>query len=143
MSDEIVRLTGGHIRLTKLAVEAFFSSSDPISNLSSFLLSQKAVLSALDNIWQAFTPSEQVCLATGKDERSCKDYFEQVGLTKNGDIQIPLFTEYLLSIAERILHEEQKLMYEPATNLIKKGWYRAIRPSYQSGVSAPEAFITA
>lgn len=61
---EIVTLTGGHIRLTKLAVESLLAQTKKREDLQSFLSDQKTIQSALLSIWRGLTPSEQTYLAS-------------------------------------------------------------------------------
>jgi hypothetical protein len=92
---EVLELSGGHSNLMRLSAEALLATEQKFANkliLRKFLLEQKPVRSALFGIWNSLTPSEQNFLSgEGKIEET---YLENVGLTKDGFLAIPLFYDY-------------------------------------------------
>lgn len=127
--NEIIALTGGHMRLVKVAVEAMLASSDlrlvSSNELAIFLLEQKTVQSAITSIWKSLTPAEQAILASRgqrlevSSERNERGYLVQAGLVKDGRIVIPLFEQ---AIKNGLFKEnEAKLVFDEITNAIKKG----------------------
>lgn len=110
---QIMDLTGGHGKLTRLAVEASLT----IDQLREFLLVQKAVKGALYEIWKALLPEEQRRLKIN-DLGLKNDYLEKVGLIKNGEIAIPLFETYISTLK---LSSHAVISLEPSTNEILKG----------------------
>lgn len=88
---EIIRLTGGHGKLSRIALESVLSEEKPPKNLESFLLSKSTIRGALLEIWNALTPAEQRDLLRLEDtEKESGLYLERVGLLKQNRIQIPL-----------------------------------------------------
>lgn len=140
--DEIIKHTKGHSKLTRSSAEALLSQ--PVNNgtieqlnnnSSAFLLAQNKVQAALLEIWQFLTPSEQKCLqnvilipAAGGEKNpsaSSRDnnmpcYLEQVGLTKNGVVLIPLFGEFLHSQKQSV-NPKESIHIDSQTGDIVKG----------------------
>ncbi len=120
VKKELLYLTGGHGRLTRICAECVLSRKE-VTNLSSFLLSQKTIKDALKKIWKTLTPVEQrVIKEEGKhaEHDPIEGYLEQVGLIKNDQLQIPLLKQYLdLDISQ----ESSKIIFDEQTQQIKKG----------------------
>ena len=118
---EVIKLTGGHANLTKLALEALFGNLTQIEDLTTFLLHQKTIRSALRSIWEDFSPAEQADLQqkTFPDE-PIENYLEQVGIIHNTQIQIPLLATYIMSDKDKP-SQETKITYDENTNTIHKG----------------------
>lgn len=120
--QKIVDLTGGHIRLSKLAAESLLAQEAVPDNIKEFLLGQKTVQSALLTIWQSLSPFDQQILKTGSFSSKDKDdlqYLIKVGLIANGKIAIPLLEEYIPILAYS--DQDEKITYDPLTNTIHKG----------------------
>lgn len=100
--EQIIALTDGHGKLTRLAAEAILSANvkSQMSNLklTESLLEQKAVKTALFEIWQSLTPQEQ----------------KQAGKT----VPIPLFEKFAATIQQS---SNLTIAFDPSTNEIKKG----------------------
>ena len=119
---EIIQLTGGHGKLTKLAFEAALTQKEARGISKTFLLTQKTVRKSLDEIWQSLSPAEQADLLEGKfEDETIASYLEQAGLIKNKQIQIPLFTAYIASEYQDTARSLQKIIYDEHTNAIRKG----------------------
>lgn len=119
---EIMRITGGTGRLVKLSVEAVLAYGEKHQELAKFLLEQKAIKSALTEMWSVLTPAEQSALKLGKfEEQEIIEYLEKVGLIKDGNVQIPLFEKYLQQKSDQVQNEKVKLVYDVNTNIISKG----------------------
>lgn len=143
---KIIELTGGHGKLTRLALEAIMAinstseesratskvtgtgSPDGGLRIKDFLLQQKSIIGALFEIWNFLTPSEQNfikgdSLLESKESPYKNDtYLEKIGLIKNGKITILLFEEYIRSneVPNRMVRDET-IIFNENTNEIKKG----------------------
>ena len=94
--EELLELTGGHSNLMRLSSEALLTTDQKFENklvLRKFLMEQKPVRSALFGIWNSLTPSEQSFLSG--DLKIEERYLENIGLTKDGFLAIPIFYDYL------------------------------------------------
>ena len=126
--DEIINLTGGHGKLTRLALEAALASSNQrlaSSKNEEFLLKQKTVLGAMYEIWNSLAPSEQKILATSDKQlvisKEESFYFENIGLIKNEKITIPLFEIFIKSHLTMKQLSNETMIYNENANEIKKG----------------------
>jgi len=111
----IVELTAGHGRLTRVALETVFAEQTfPKKNdLEKLLFEQKNLLNALFEIWKYLTPQEKKTL--GKEKI---DFLEKIGLTKNNFVTIPLFEKYVEEQAEI---PSEKIDLDESSGEIKKG----------------------
>ena len=145
--EEIIKLTGGHGKLTRLSIETVIenekfeyqstksetnsknkkSNDKNVSDLMAFLLEQKVVLKSLSDIWNSLTPSDQQVISNKLEVRSQQsdvDFFlEKVGLLKNGGIAIPLFESFVSEKINLTIEQSNNLAIalDPNTNEIKKG----------------------
>jgi len=112
---EIVKLTGGHGKTAKVALEAILANEKKIDlpTLSEFLLSKNQVKAALFEIWQILTPEEKNLLL--KNESN--EFLGIIGLTNNGKITIPLFEDFIKTLPK---NDEGKLSYASERNEILK-----------------------
>lgn len=116
--DELMKLTGGHLRLVKLAAESLLGQKEERPSVETFLLSQKTILSALQGIWRSLTPMEQLQLRSGTSEETESSYLERVGILHNGSLQIALLAGFIQALPQV---ESEKIVYDSATNTIRKG----------------------
>lgn len=122
VEESIISLTGGHGKLTKLAVELLLSHPEEKDTLKEFLLSSRAIKAALQEIWLSLSPAEQADLLQEKfDDKEVLEYLEGVGLVNNKKIGIPLFSTFLQTDQSVPQAEMQKIVYDPNTNAIRKG----------------------
>lgn len=120
--NEITVLTGGHGTVTKLSLEAVFAQESEVKELVAFLLKQKTIKRALSDIWQSLLGAEQADVIEGKfEDQTVVSYLEEVGLIKDGNIQIPLFSAYIKSEFSDIAKTLQKIYFDEHTNSIRKG----------------------
>lgn len=121
LREKIINLTGGHIRLSKLAAESLLAQEVVPDNIEDFLLSQKTVQSALLTIWQSLSPFDQQILKTQSFAQTQKDeYLIKIGLiSEDAKITIPLLEKYIQS--SDYLLQDEKITYDPSTNTIHKG----------------------
>jgi DNA-binding response OmpR family regulator len=120
--DEVVALTGGQGKITKIAIESLLASETEPEDVHEFLLTQKTIRAALRDIWQSLSPAEQSNLLEGVfNEPDIDEYLRQVGLIKDNLIQIPLFAEYIKKYAKEASAGQQKIIYDENTNTIHKG----------------------
>lgn len=116
----ILASTGGHGKLTKLSVEAVLAYSAGLKDLNSFLLEQKTINRALEEIWLSLLPSEQTDLLEEKFDESENDYLGKVGLIRNNKINIPLFADYLKREHKNPV-DTSGITYDNNTNTIHRG----------------------
>lgn len=116
LSNEIIKLTGGHAKLTKLAFEKVTSESEEIDNLKEYLLKQPTIISALNELWDNFLPSEKLELKNKAFSQN--SYLIKTGLINNGDITIPLLEDF---IEDKEIKDSEKLSYDDGKNEILKG----------------------
>ena len=120
--DEILSLTAGHGKLTRLALEIASAQAQHIADLEKLLLSHKTIRGALYEIWNFLTPDEQNDVFTSiKGENVSSVFLERVGLLQNGSISIPLFVTFVKDNLSQEVHEEQHIAYDVTTNTITKG----------------------
>jgi hypothetical protein len=120
--DQILKLTGGHGKLTKLSLEAVLAHEIEINDLQEFLLTQKTVKKSIGEIWQSFSPAEQADLLEGKfDDQAVAEYLEEVGVIKEGHIQISLLSSFIASEYKDVAKTLQKISYDEHTSTIRKG----------------------
>lgn len=114
---ELIKLTGGHMRLIKNSTEAVLASENG-ADLENLLMEQLTVQAALKSIWRDLTPSEQAYLASGSREKE-SPHLNLIGLVREDKITIPLFAR---ALKEGLFKEyEGSLVYDETTNTIKRG----------------------
>lgn len=114
-SKHVLKLTGGHIRLAKLAYEAALANGTTIID-TQFLRQQKKIDGALRDIWNELTPSEQESIKVGKSENE-GSYLERIGLFKSGQLQIPILKDWL----DQLPPEKEDLVLDSESKTIKLG----------------------
>lgn len=122
---EVLELTGGHGKLSRLCYEALLAdgqSSIINGKYASFFLSRKPVLGALYEIWRYLTPREQQKIEdfVFKNEPVQDTFLEQVNLITNNSLTIPLLKDFLVEHKQTALKEE-KVTLDTTTNTIKRG----------------------
>lgn len=121
LKEEIVSATGGHGKLTKLAIEALLSNGTK-KNFSDFLIEQKSIQAALLEIWNSLSPAEQDDLLKEKfEDEDVEQYLETVGLVKNKKVLIPLLSIFIKKEFSVPEIEKQQIVYDQNTNTIRKG----------------------
>ncbi|MEK7559021.1 MAG: helix-turn-helix domain-containing protein [Patescibacteria group bacterium] len=127
--EQVLLLTGGHGKLTRLSLETILATSDwPLATsekLQEFLLEQKSVKASLYEIWISLIPEEQLLLAS-REKRlafsfSGSSYLEKIGLLKNEVITIPLFEEFISTLLRQDSGRAQQISFDQNTNEIKMG----------------------
>jgi DNA-binding winged helix-turn-helix (wHTH) protein len=120
--QKILKLTGGHGKLTKLSLETLIGEKSQVADTEEYLLTHKLIKKTLDEIWQSLSPAEQADLLEEKfEEPEVAQYLELVGLIKQGQIQIPLFASYITRVYKNTMNTLQKISYDEHTNTIRKG----------------------
>lgn len=118
IKEEIIKLTGGHGKLARICYETVLATRQLAGKqsqaLSEFLLTSSQVQSTLFEIWNFLTPEEQKNLI----QKIQNKLLEKLGLTKNGEITIPLFDSYIKTITPP---SGEKLTYDSTRNEIFKG----------------------
>lgn len=118
---QIMQLSGGHGKLTKLSVEALLGHEKLPDDIQAFLLSQKTIQRALTEIWLSLLPAEQTELLDGeyRDEQ-IRMHLEKIGLVSDNKVTIPLLGTY---IHREFMNKQQHnvLSYDKNTNTITKG----------------------
>lgn len=117
--EEIMRLTGGHGKLSRLCFEAFLSTDEEPT--ISFFLSRKPIQGALLEIWHFLTPQEQQevrdYVFSGK--KITNKFLGDIDLVKENVLTIPLLVEFLK--LNKAFSKEEKIVFDSSTNVIKKG----------------------
>lgn len=119
---EVISVTGGHGKLTRVAVEELFKQEKTAVNL---LFQSAAIKEALKEIWSSLIPAERNhftrdLFAKGfVDEHSV--YLESIGLVKKGIIAIPLFSEFVEEQKLTAKKEASTIRFLKETNEIVKG----------------------
>ena len=128
VKEEMLRLTGGYGRLTKLAIETLLALDEANlpagrqGGVEGLLLEQKSIQVALNKMWLEFTPAEQSDILHNSFEDSMVDwYLEDCGLVKRNEIQIPIFSSFVKSTQVVGAVETEKITYDENTNTIRKG----------------------
>jgi DNA-binding winged helix-turn-helix (wHTH) protein len=120
--SEILAITGGHGKLTKLAVETMLAHPEESKNLQELLLSQKTVRGALLEIWRSFSPAEQSDLLHGNfDDTDVADYLREVEVIKENKLQIPLFASFVRREFSNASSAGEHIVYDEHTNTVRKG----------------------
>ena len=120
--SEILRLTGGYAKLTRLGIEAWLANDGKEKNMEDFLSTQKSIQAALAEIWLSLSPAEQSDILHNTYEDPAVDrYLEESGLIKDKTIQIPLFAIWVKSSKALVASVEEKIVYDENTDSIRKG----------------------
>jgi DNA-binding winged helix-turn-helix (wHTH) protein len=117
--DNLLFFTSGHARLMRVALETVFSQNLlnlKKEDLEKLLLSNLGLQRALLLIWNFLTFEERKSLISETKD----NFLEELGLTKDGKIIIPLFKTYVLEKKEN-LKKEIKIEFNEEKNQIKKG----------------------
>lgn len=122
--EEIILLTGGHGKLTRLALEATLSERMNINEKRiNFLLNHKSINGALYEIWASLLPSEQKSLkqlSTSQESllNTSEVPLEELGLVRNNKITIPLFEEFIQIVKQS---KDLSIRFDSTTNEIMLG----------------------
>ncbi len=119
LREKIIEITGGHLRLSLLAFEAFSDQLQMSSQIIPSLLDIKNIRKALEDIWQSLSPAERAYLKGKNKEKS--DYLEKSGLLKDGKNTIPLFAKYLEEKKEDGEEKEEEIIFDERKNVILRG----------------------
>lgn len=125
--EQLLTLTGGHGKLTRLSAELILGRNTTHKKDSltpDFLLSQKTIQNALKEIWDFLSPSEQdalLALSQKKSPGEVHQFPQQIHLLSGNNITIPLFQSYLHQYAQSLKSQQEPILYDVATNTIKKG----------------------
>ncbi|HKC14924.1 MAG TPA: winged helix-turn-helix domain-containing protein [Patescibacteria group bacterium] len=106
--DDVVSQTGGHGKLTRICVELGLNGIEDFA-------SQKPVQGVLLEILSSLDVSEQNALGKG----ASNSYLEEIGLSKNGKITIPLLQTFLRQ--NQSGNQKKGILFDPKTNQIKRG----------------------
>ena len=118
--EEIIKLTGGHAKLSKLAFEALISETENIENLQELLLKRSTIDSTLHEIWSSLLPSEQIVFKgmSFSEIKENHSYLTLSGLISEKGIMIPIFEEFLRKIP---VETYEKITYDSSLNEIFMG----------------------
>ncbi|MBI4097927.1 MAG: winged helix-turn-helix domain-containing protein [Candidatus Levybacteria bacterium] len=118
--EEVLKLTGGLGKLWLVSLESCLNSNvtiEQLNNLAGFLMDQNRVRAVLLEIWKSLSPYEQSLIEQKKAHES--SHLVAVGLVKNNKFSVPLLESFAKS--QGPLETREKILYDPATNEIKKG----------------------
>ncbi len=117
--DEILQLSGGHGKLSRISFETILAEDTTPKNIPEFLLTKQSVKNCLLEIWNALNPVEQKqILQENFSEVTASSYLELTGLLKDSVLQIPLLKEFIKTLP-KTTHE--KITYDASTNEITQG----------------------
>lgn len=119
--NEIIKLTGGHAKLTKLAYEALVAEEKEPEDVKELLFKKPTIEKALKEIWEALLPSEQMAIKKGlkfSEAESDFAYLTQANLIAEKGISIPLFEAFLGSLPT---DTKEKIRYDSEKNEIFVG----------------------
>ena len=119
--EEIIRLTGGHAKLSKLSFESVITEEEEISNLEEYLLKKPTIQKALSELWSGLLPSEQVAVKRNVSiDEATKDFphLVKTHLIGSGGIAIPLFISYVKTMP---IESTEKLVFNEEKNEIMLG----------------------
>lgn len=119
LKDKIIELTGGHGKLSRIALELVLAEEKAPENLEEFLTSKSPMKGALFEIWSALTPQEQKTIVKKElSEINDNSYLILSNLIRENKIQIPLFEPYITNLPKASAEE---ITYLPEVNEIKMG----------------------
>jgi len=117
--EELIRLTGGHGKLTRASYEAYLSDDKHINN-SDYLLKKSPVQGTLYEIWLNFLPLEQHFLKSfvkgSRDE--VPEFLINVGIIENDSLNIVLLGDFINTLS---ISTTEKLEIDLDRNEILKG----------------------
>lgn len=117
--NNILSLTGGHGKLTRITLEIAFEQEAKTLNkkgLLQLLFEKKTVLGTLFEIYSFLSKEERKVLI----QKDSTEFLENIELTKNKNIAIPLFEMYLFE-KQKDTSEKEKITYNKEANEIRKG----------------------
>jgi len=115
VKEEIIKLTGGHSKLSKLSFEAVISEAESIPSIHDFLLKRPTIQKTLQEIWGGLLPSEQLAIKKDisyADAQQEFPYMVSTQLLSENGITIPLFASFIKTVpiesTEKIIYDEEK-----------------------------------
>lgn len=117
--DQILSLTAGHGKLTRLAME-FYLAKEKQDITEKLLLGLKTIQGALREIWEFLTPDERQDIVTLCKGESCpvpSAFLKEIQLITNEKITIPLFKTYA---QDKKTQEKPLFSFDSMTNTIKR-----------------------
>lgn len=117
---ELLHLTGGHGKLSRVGYEALLQEETQPKNLEEFLMSKKPIIGTLWSIWLALLPEEHKALqqlAQGKNVE-VPEYLLKTGLVEGTTICIPLLVRFIKNTTEI---KNTKIHYDSEKNEILQG----------------------
>ena len=117
--EELIRLTGGHGKLTRACYEAYLSDGEH-KNDGAYLLKKTPVQGALYEIWLNFLPLEQIFLKSfmkGQKE-NVPSFLTDVGVIVDDALKIVLLGDFINTLS---ISTTEKLTIDPERNEILKG----------------------
>ncbi len=124
--QEIIGLTSGHGKLTRLAAEAYLVKEEQFkeSQMLSFLLEQTSIRGGLKELWNVFSPSEQMWILgknRNEENQNIERYLEKIGLVRENKLTIPLFSEFLSKNSNILIASKDQIELDIDKNIIHKG----------------------
>lgn len=105
--DEILKVTGGHGKLTRICLEIYLTTG------SLDFLEEKTVWGSLFEIESSLSPSD---LNNLKEKRQ-NPFLEEIGLLEDGEITIPLLESFL----KESKSTKENIFFDPNRNEIRRG----------------------
>lgn len=126
VKTEILKLTAGHGKMTRVCAEEILATGNKqlatSSGLLQFFVDNKAVRSVGYEIWNALSPQEQTSLKNlvlqKETDTKIISFLENIGLVKDNQIKIKLFSEFVKFRAQNLTVE--KIIFKEETGQILK-----------------------
>lgn len=127
--DQILDITAGHGKLTRICAEIVLAASGQrlasSLELEKLFFSQKPIQKTLLDIWASFTPAEQELLASSGQRLASSYnqenhiYLENVGILKNGKITIKLLSDFIKQNHPQT--QDAQIVFDEISKEIRKG----------------------
>ena len=117
--ENLIRLTGGHGKLTRACYEVYLSEGKHENN-ALYLLKKSPVQGALYELWLNFLPLEQIFLKSFVQKKSgdIPSFLEDIGIIKDNALQIVLLGDFINTLS---ISTTEKLEIDIERNEILKG----------------------
>lgn len=118
---EILRLTGGHAKLSKLSFEAIITEEEKVEDIEKYLLKKPTIQKALSELWSGLIPSEQIAIKKGLSFEKAKvnyPHLTNTQLVTERGMSIPLFSSFIKTVP---VESTEKITYDEEKNEIKLG----------------------
>jgi DNA-binding winged helix-turn-helix (wHTH) protein len=121
----IMRITGGHVKLTRLCVEIALGSTGEQETSETFFFLQKSIQKTVEAIWESFTPAQRTHflknLFAKQYHEEHTQYLNAIGIIHEEKITIPLFARFVEEKKRKEQTRVTTITYDVARNTIMHG----------------------